>query len=125
MKLEHPLAGLVDRCQTICVSECCGIDAFDFSPIHVASFLILWRGDVEQSELSKLRQQIHCLRSDFGSSGRLSCGATIEGVNQSMTGADVDEFAHTLLASIDSALEIIERQALNKKMHASCGSHVS
>ncbi len=111
MKLEHPLAGLIDRCQTICVRECCGVDAYDFSPIHIASFLIMWRGEVDQSELSKLRQQIVALREDFGASGRLGCGVTIEGMNQSMTGADVDEFASTLLANIDYALEIVARQA--------------
>jgi hypothetical protein len=113
MKLEHPFAGLIDRCQTICVPECCGVDAYDFSPIHIASFLIMWRGDVDQSELSKLRQQIVSLREDFGLKGRIGCGVSIEGMNQSMTGTDVDEFANMLLANIDSALEIVTRQGLS------------
>ena len=107
MKLEHPLVGLVDRCQTICVPDCCGIDAYDFSPIHVASFLIMWRGDVDQSELSKLRQQLCSLRDDFGTCGHRGCGVSIDGMNQSMTGTDVEEFTSRLLTHIDSALEII------------------
>lgn len=114
MKLVHPLAGLVDRGQTICVPECCGIDAYDFSPIHVASFLVMWRGDVDQSELSKLRQQIESLRDDFGSNGRLGNSVSIEGMNLSMTGTEVDAFASELSASIESALKIIATQARSK-----------
>jgi hypothetical protein len=44
MKLEQPLAGLFARCQTLCVAQCCGIDAYDLSLIHIASFRLLYRG---------------------------------------------------------------------------------
>lgn len=115
MNLEHPLASLINHCQTICVSECCGIDAYDFSPIHVASFLILWRGDIDPTELSKLREQIHSLRDNFGQNGCLGSGVSIKKMNHSMTGAEVDAFASQLLAAIESALEIIAKYPSHTK----------
>lgn len=33
VKIEHPLLGLINSCEMICVRDCCGIDAFDFSPV--------------------------------------------------------------------------------------------
>lgn len=107
MHLDHPLSTLVDKCQTICVPECCGLDAYDFSPIHIASFLILWRGDVDEAELSKLREQIQSLRNDYGLEGKVACGVQIEQLNQSLLGAEVDRLADTLLRNIDAAIEII------------------
>jgi hypothetical protein len=43
-KLPYDIAGLVDACRKSCVSDCSGVDAFDFSPLHVASFILGDRG---------------------------------------------------------------------------------
>lgn len=111
MKLEHPLAGLIHRCETICEAACCGIGAYDFSPIHIASYLILWVGKVDQSAVAKVREQVLSLRDNFGANGLLACGVTIDQMNQKMTGAEVDAFASMLLSRVDAALELIAWQA--------------
>ena len=61
MKLEPPLANLVARCQTMCVAECCGVDAYDFSPVHIASYITMYRGQPDASEIRTLRGQIDAL----------------------------------------------------------------
>ena len=108
MKLDPPLANLIDRCQTVCVAECCGIDAYDFSPIHIASFLIMWRGKPDTSEIHKLRGQIEALRENYGSTGASGNGLIIEEMNQSLTPEQVDAMANELLANMEVALNLIE-----------------
>jgi hypothetical protein len=108
MKLEPPLANLIKRCQTVCVAECCGIDAYDFSPIHIASSLIMWRGKPDASEIQKLRGQIEVLRENYGSTGASDHGVIISEMNQSFTPEQVDAMANELLVNLAVALNIIE-----------------
>src|SRR5262249_19742602 len=107
MKLEHPLAGLVDRCQTICVAECCGIDAFDFSPIHIASFLILYLGGSDAREVSKLREQLAALKANYGSSGASDRVVTLDEFNQRFSEAEVDALVDKILENLEVALGLI------------------
>jgi len=39
INLPEQLKYLVKHCETNCVAGCCGMDAFDFSPLQIASFL--------------------------------------------------------------------------------------
>jgi len=107
MKLEPPLANLIERCQTVCVAECCGIDAYDFSPIHIASFLIMWRGKPDASEIQKLRGQIEAFRENYGSTGASGQGVIILEMNQSFTPEKVDAMANELVANLEVALSLI------------------
>lgn len=81
MKLEPPLSNLIARCQTICVAECCGIDAYDFSPIQIASYLTMHRGRPDDSETRTIRDQIEALRAKYGHAGTSGRGATFEEMN--------------------------------------------
>ena len=108
MKLEPPHANLVARCQTICVAECCGIDAYDFSPIHMASYLTMYRGKADAPEVRVLRGQIEALRANYGSMAASASGATFEDLNQSFTAGQIDRFADELLANLEVALKIIQ-----------------
>lgn len=42
MKVEWPMNYIFDRCETVCVQACCGADAYDISPLHIASILLLF-----------------------------------------------------------------------------------
>jgi len=106
MKLEPPLANLIARCQTICVAECCGVDAYDFSPIQIASYLTMYRGKPDASEVRTLRGQIEAHRANCGvASGR---GATIEEMNQRFTAEEIERLTDELLANLEVALNLIE-----------------
>jgi Family of unknown function (DUF6331) len=39
LEIPERLNHLIQYCEKLCVAQCCGIDAFDFSPLHIASFV--------------------------------------------------------------------------------------
>ena len=108
MELEVPLKSLIARCETLCAAECCGLDAYDFSPVHIASYLTLWSGTVDRSEVQTLRVQIGALRANYGISGPSGRGATFEEMNQKFSAVEIEELATELLVNIDVALSLIE-----------------
>lgn len=108
MKLEPPLANLIAHCQTMCVAECCGVDAYDFSPLHIASYLTMYRGEPDASEIHTLRRQIDAIRENYGVSGASGGGVTIEGMNQCFTAEQIEALASELSANLDVALELVE-----------------
>jgi hypothetical protein len=109
MKLEPPLANLIARCQTICAAECCGLDAYDFSPIQIASYLTMNRGKPDAPEVRTLRGQIDALRANYGPAGASGRGATVEEMNQGFTAEQIEELTSELLTNLDVALSLIEK----------------
>jgi hypothetical protein len=107
MKLEHPLAGLFDRCQTLCVAECCGIDAYDFNPIHVASYLLLHRGEPDAADVALVRSQLASLKANYGSAGASSVGVTLVELNQVFSGEQIDALVERISTSLEEALVLI------------------
>lgn len=109
MKLEPPFANLVARCQAICEAECCGIDAFDFSPIQIASYLTMYRGHPDASEIAVLRDQIQVLRAEHGLSAARESGTVVDDLNQMLTAERIEALADELLANLEVALRIIKQ----------------
>jgi hypothetical protein len=109
MKLEPPLANLIARCQTMCVAECCGVDAYDFSPIQIASYLTMYRGTPDDTEVRKLRLQIDELRANYGLAGASGQGAIFEEMNQRFTAEKIEKLTNELSANLDVALLLIEK----------------
>jgi hypothetical protein len=107
MKLEPPLADLIARCQTICVAECCGVDAYDFSPVQIASYLTMYRGKPDVSEVRALRGQIGALRANYGLAGANGHGATCDETNQGFTADQIERLTDELLANLEIALSLI------------------
>lgn len=56
LTLGNILSRVVRRCETVCDSDCCGLDAFDFHPIHAASAILAW-GDRDRDETLALAEQ--------------------------------------------------------------------
>src|SRR4051794_17621036 len=108
MKLDPPLANLIDRCQTICTPECCGVAAYDFSPIHIASFLTMWRGLPDEAEISIIRNQIQALQANYGISGVNASGTTIEVMNQVFSGEEIVTLGEELLANMEIAIRLVQ-----------------
>ena len=106
MKLEAPLLNLVDRCQTICVAECCGIDAYDFSPVHIASHLLMWQGKPNEKEIAKLQDQLESLRANYGTRGTISCGIIIDDMNQCFSGDAIEKLVDEIMHNLKVALQI-------------------
>ncbi len=107
MKFEPPLSLLVSRCETFCVVACCGIEAYDFSPIHIASFVIGSSGVPEEQQIAALRDQ---LRDIHDVAHRLIARGTREAVddlNHNFEGAALLAWHDTISANLDIALELV------------------
>ena len=118
MKLEAPLLNLVSRCQAICIPECCGIDAYDFSPIHIASYLIMYRGKIDNKEISDLRNQLETLKANYGSSGASDKGVTIDEMNQGFSGEEVDSLVDEILTNLNIAIKLAEKSEIERYENA-------
>lgn len=109
MKLEYPLESLIKYCETNCVAGCCGIDAYDFSPVHIASFLAQSSGATESSLLETLISQIGAIEAHYGIHGQSANEAIFEDLNIVLKGIQVDRFCHELQVNLDVALKLVEQ----------------
>ena len=100
----------------MCVAACCGIDAYDFSPIQIASYITMWCGTPEEKEINTIRSQIAAIKANYGSEGGSGSGVTIEEMNQGFTAAEIDIFTDEISANLEIALKlVIESEALRYK----------
>lgn len=107
VKLDSPLSDLIKRCESLCSAKCCGLDAYDFSPLHMASFLIMYNGDIEQSEIRLLTDQIDRLSENYGKSGAICQGVAIEGVDRTFSAEDIDSMVNELKSNLKLALQYV------------------
>jgi hypothetical protein len=56
--LPAKLLHLVNYCQKTCVAECCGLDAFDFSPLHIASYLSAGAGCIKEANVREWEAEV-------------------------------------------------------------------
>jgi hypothetical protein len=107
MKLESPLSNLLSRCETLCVAGCCGRDAYDFSPIHIASFLSMWSVTPDPKVVAALREQIATLRTNYGSGGASGSEVVIDEMNQCFTAEEIDTLTGEIAANLAVALDLM------------------
>jgi hypothetical protein len=107
MRLEPPLSNLFARCMTLCVTECCGIGAYDIHPIHIASFLLPYRGAPDAAEVRQLREQLTSLQANYGVAGASSRGVTLEELNQTFSDRELDDLVDRVRTALEEALRLI------------------
>jgi hypothetical protein len=61
VRLAKPLGELLNACETRCVAECCGWEAFDFTPRRIESWFAARPGQREA-----VREQIRAVLADLG-----------------------------------------------------------
>jgi len=101
-EIDPPLRDVLGRCATLCVPECCGIEAFDFSPVHIASSLLLHGGLPDPDELAALRRQLHDLRAVADDED-----VTVAILNQTLVKEDWLRLLHVLEGNLEIALRLI------------------
>jgi len=114
MKLERPLSELLKKCETKCVSGCCGLNAFDLSPVHIASFIT--RND--NIEINALEEQIKTLSINYGENGGSGRGVRLEEINDNFSAKAIDSLTKELLTNINVAKELIEVSEKNRYKNA-------
>jgi len=88
-------------------AECCGLDAYDLNPIHVASYLLMDRGRPDLREVEQIRAQLDSLKANYGSTGASGNGATFHDLNQGLSGAEIDALVDRLRSALDVALSLV------------------
>lgn len=111
LQLGPRLRSLTGRCETLCVAGCCGLEAFDFHPVHLASGLLCFQdaprpevlAQVEH-ELQDLEQRIQDLPPDeYGDV------CLIESLNTSFSLESWREWAAALRQHIQAAVDLLDR----------------
>ena len=101
------IEALARYCATICVIECCGLDACDFSPVHIASYCLSRDPRYPSRVALEIIEQAKTLKSNYGSNGASASGTTINEINERMSGRRVDVFAEALERQTELAQAIL------------------
>lgn len=113
MSLPSPLVDLISHCENLCVKECCGIESFDFSPLHIASWLQQSQGEPNEKTVAALRQQLEEFRAQYGTGSSTDGYESDEDeMNQCFTTEQVDQLATQLVTNLDIALDLKEKSNL-------------
>ncbi|WP_133064475.1 DUF6331 family protein [Marivivens niveibacter] len=104
---QKHLEALAKYCATVCEIECCGLDACDFSPVHIASYYMSRNVRSPSRVAQEIIEQAKTLKSNFGSNGASARGVAIHELNERMTARRVDILA-----------EMLERQVALAESHS-------
>lgn len=63
-------------------------------------------GKPNPNSLSKLRSQLAALKTNYGSSDARASNVTIDDMNQTFSGAEIDAFVEEITANLDVALRL-------------------
>ena len=113
------LDSLVMACETICVAECCGIDAFDFSPLHVASAAVRHTGDIDDSKirghLLDLGEWLAIVRDTPPDDQGIRC--YMPRMNHGFTAESAESFAKEMSSAIACAKDVLDhaRSLMNQR----------
>ena len=110
IRLPCRLKALIDACMKLCDSGCCGIDAYDFSPLHIASHLSAYTGVVSDSDINEINREIANLVDSVKDNPANAVGfvCLIEGMNQYFTKEALDDFAAKLRKNMRLAPKVLE-----------------
>ncbi len=114
-KYEFPpmLASLVRDCEKACVSGCCGISAYDFSPLYVAASISTYTGHVSESDIARLEEDLVAVENaargmEENEDGFVCCN---EAMNHYFTRKELLEMVTKIRHTIAAAPAMLERSA--------------
>lgn len=105
--MQDHLETLAQYCATLCVIECCGLDACDFSPIHIASYCLSREPRYPERVANEIIEQAKTLKANYGANGASACGIEISAINERLSGSRVDKLAQTLEQQTTSAIVVL------------------
>ncbi len=116
LEFSSELELVIRACEKLCVAECCGLDAFDIVPVHIASHLSYGTGCVEQSRVDSLIReidQIHEMIRELLVSNS-ECEFTSVFMNQVFSAPELSSFFSELRLAIVAAPDVYDYS--NKKI---------
>jgi len=110
LKVSEKLQSLIKACEKGCDAECCGICAFNFTAVHVASFLSTYTGAVRDSDVAEWNAEIDKMESSFNDLATVGDGlvCVIPSIQQSFTAEAVTALILELRASVAASKEVFE-----------------
>ena len=113
MKLEN-LLKLVSKCETLCDHECCGIYAYDFSPINIANYVTGCKGKISEREIVLIKETLNYLISEYSQISESASEIVIKEINHTFTAEEIVLFASEIKCNLEVASELIE-ESENKR----------
>ncbi len=109
------LANLIRSCEVYCVSECCGIAAFSFSPLNVAAHLSRLSGEISDPDAIKIFGELDDLFSRALSLPADAQGyvCTVKGTNQLFSIQDLRALIDRMKWAVREAASVV---SLSNKM---------
>ncbi|MCX6849169.1 MAG: DUF6331 family protein [Verrucomicrobia bacterium] len=121
-QFSDTLAGLISYCEKECVADCCGLSAFSFSPLHVASYLCSYTGRITAADLAVWKAEIAKFERETAALPSTPEGfaCVIESMNQYFTREDLA----ALVAELRHSLAVTpELQAFSDKLSFPTPTH--
>ncbi len=126
VQLPGRLEALVKSCERNCVHECCGIDAYDFSPLHIAAHISSYTGVIRESDIAEIQKEIDDLLQQVLAMPRTSALPDefkdylcfIKGMNHWFSAKTLNKFAEELKYNMKVAIQVLE---LSDKLRFECG----
>lgn len=113
MAVGSRLTTLMQRCQEVCVAECCGLGAFDFSPIHVASYLATHYQPRREGVVTELMSDLEDFRrGPDGVPDTEMVSVTV--LNESLSRWRRDKLADEIASAIAVAQDILDRYEVKR-----------
>jgi nitroreductase len=113
MALPTTLRNMICSCEKLCVKGCCGIESFDFSPVHIASYLSAHRGQPAEKTIEEIELQLNNFRADHGIGSEGNGYESDESeMNQIFSAEQVSQLVDEIEANLGEATEIARRSDL-------------
>jgi hypothetical protein len=85
------------------VAGCCGIDAYDFSPIQIASYLALYKGVPRDDDIKTILNQLADIKTKYSRANNI----TIEEMNQTFLDGELNLLIEEIMVNLHIAKDLI------------------
>jgi len=102
------ILNLVRKCETVCEHECCGVYAYDFSPINIACYLMEHTVKAREAEVALIKDKLNNLISESSQLSEAATEISIEEINQKFTPEEILIFASEIKHNLEIAGLLIE-----------------
>lgn len=120
------LASLIAACEAYCDHGCCGINAFHFSPLHVAAHMSALSGEIEAYRVQEVLEQLSALMAQAQALEPNENGfiCSVAGTNEYFSWHKLQALAARIRWALESAPTVLAcSDALEERFSANIEEH--
>ena len=106
LPIGRALASLIAQCESVCVAECCGLGAFDFSPLRVAASLTKYGGP-NADHVQAIRDDLDALIEAGKAYPGDDAGCSTDLLNADFSNETLEQFVRTIQIGLDSLDQMV------------------